>query len=462
MATIAFSADGNGGIVTQPASAGERIIVRSASASDTSQTITLYGEVSSSPSSEAETLAGKIEQMTAASFETLDAINLSGAAAGTLSIYGEGTAATGDVRLDTNVTESDILDLGLSSDYQTYTFVNPEITTVECVADSGGSLNQKYFRIYDSAGSVGVWIDVDNSGSAAPAGVSGDDRTIEVTGVATGDTAAAVATAVAAALDADGQFHAGASDDTVTVYDATGGTRTDAGAGDSGFTVTVIDQGSALSTDDILIGRTATETAANIAAVINLSGSTGLTGGSTVANAYFSATADTQVVTITDRIPVSRSLAYETSGTSSFSVRIPTGGVSGTLLTTITAGVTDQYNSISFANLDLSASNLPPGITVVSDWIRVYGKRWNIHVRSDFSLANIDSGELGVDFSHDASTVVEHRHWAITGTGYDRFSIEDADAAAATRDTRYEYVRLNFANANSAAQALDARITFDG
>ena len=119
-----------------------------------------------------------------------------------------------------------------------------ETSVIVAEADSSGSLNQKFFQISDRNGTVGVWIDVDNSGSTAPAGATSLDRQIEVTGVVTDATSAQVATALASALNADAEFGAVAVTATVTVTDAHTGTRTDATDGDTGWgSITTSQQG---------------------------------------------------------------------------------------------------------------------------------------------------------------------------------------------------------------------------
>lgn len=121
-----------------------------------------------------------------------------------------------------------------------------QVEIITCVADVSDSLDGTFFQLSDSAGTVGVWIDVDNSGTTIPAGASALDRVggIEVTGVVTDDTAAAVATAVASAINADSEYTATAVGDTVIVVQATGGDVGDFVDGDTGFTGTVHTNGS--------------------------------------------------------------------------------------------------------------------------------------------------------------------------------------------------------------------------
>lgn len=118
-----------------------------------------------------------------------------------------------------------------------------EVTTITCVADSSGSLHTKYFKVYDQAGSVGVWFDIDDAGGSAPAGALACTRQIEVSTVATGDSAGTVATKVAAVLEADSQFTAAAVSTAITLTNSYVGDRTNATAGDSGFTMAVATAG---------------------------------------------------------------------------------------------------------------------------------------------------------------------------------------------------------------------------
>lgn len=115
-----------------------------------------------------------------------------------------------------------------------YKFVT-DVFTVTTVGDIAGSLGGKYFECSDYLGTVRVWLDVDNT-STAPATPSGGRR-IEVD-IATDATAAQVAAAVAAALEADQSFAAMVADATVTVTASTPGGRRAPSAGISGFTVT--------------------------------------------------------------------------------------------------------------------------------------------------------------------------------------------------------------------------------
>lgn len=107
------------------------------------------------------------------------------------------------------------------------------------VATSAGtadtSVNGTYFTIYDDAGSVAVWYDVDNQGTPEP--FHGADRSIRVGGVSAGDSAATVAAATVAAINPDSQFSASNLSNVITITNAFDGNVPAPSAGTSGFTV---------------------------------------------------------------------------------------------------------------------------------------------------------------------------------------------------------------------------------
>lgn len=119
-----------------------------------------------------------------------------------------------------------------------------EITPITCVADVADSLDGKYFVLYEPAGSVAFWIDTDDSGTTIPAGASAASRAVEITTIATNDADTVVAGKVATAINADGGFSAPAPGAAiVTVTNAVTGVVGDAQAGDSGFSIGSITQG---------------------------------------------------------------------------------------------------------------------------------------------------------------------------------------------------------------------------
>jgi len=118
----------------------------------------------------------------------------------------------------------------------------PEITKVICVADSGASLDQKYFTIYTATGKTQIWIDTD--GGTSPPSSAGYADVIEVTQIGTGDSANSVAIAIASAINEDGApMTASVSGATIIITDNASAARTDAADVDTGFAVSTISTG---------------------------------------------------------------------------------------------------------------------------------------------------------------------------------------------------------------------------
>lgn len=120
-----------------------------------------------------------------------------------------------------------------------------EISTVVCVADVSGSLNDTYFLLEGIVTTTYrrkqfyVWLNVNSAGSdPALTGKTG----IEVA-VATDATANTVATAVAAAIDGVAEFGAAASTATVTITNAVEGDCDNVVDVDTGFTCAVTTEG---------------------------------------------------------------------------------------------------------------------------------------------------------------------------------------------------------------------------
>lgn len=119
-----------------------------------------------------------------------------------------------------------------------------EVTPFTCVADVGDSLDGTFFILYETAGSVAFWFDVDNSGTTIPAGAAAASRAVEITTIVTNDADTVVAGKVDTAVNADAGFSApGAAGAVVTATAAVVGIVQDFNAGDSGFSVGSITQG---------------------------------------------------------------------------------------------------------------------------------------------------------------------------------------------------------------------------
>lgn len=133
--------------------------------------------------------------------------------------------------------------------------VDPVLATTKftCVADVGGSLDGLYFILADEDGTVAFWI---NEGST-PEPVHGADRSVEITTIASGDSAIAVATKVAAAVQADIAFTASVVEtNKVLAVNAVAGPVTGQSLGTSTFTDLVLTAGVAADTVPIVTLRT--------------------------------------------------------------------------------------------------------------------------------------------------------------------------------------------------------------
>ena len=119
----------------------------------------------------------------------------------------------------------------------------PEITNILAVADVAASLDGTTFILSDVNGTVGFWIDIDDSGTGIPAAASAADRAVEITTIATGDAITIVASKLQVAVNADGEFSATLDSDTVTVTDDKNGLRDASTDVDTGFTISRVQKG---------------------------------------------------------------------------------------------------------------------------------------------------------------------------------------------------------------------------
>lgn len=111
-----------------------------------------------------------------------------------------------------------------------------QIFTVQCVADTAGSLAGKYFDCSDSSGVVRFYFTVGGVGTQPPLPSAGRNVAVNVV---SGDTATAVATALELLTEAEADFTSTSSTDTVTVTNVSKGERGAPLAQTSGFTVGV-------------------------------------------------------------------------------------------------------------------------------------------------------------------------------------------------------------------------------
>ncbi len=121
MANTAFSVTSPNLLTAAPSGSGEKLIIRSTAAADTANAST-GGLVSAVATLGTTALLGKREVETSDTYTTLGLFLLASAQTGVVSVYGQGTKATGDLRVDTLPSNNDTLRIGLTGFQQTYTF----------------------------------------------------------------------------------------------------------------------------------------------------------------------------------------------------------------------------------------------------------------------------------------------------------------------------------------------------
>lgn len=109
------------------------------------------------------------------------------------------------------------------------------------VVGTAASLNNKYFIFSSSGTNYYVWFNYNSTG-VDPAVAS---KTAVPVAVAVAATTAQVATSIASAIDALALISSSADGSVVNIKADAIGSITDAGAGNSGFTVAVVNQGKA-------------------------------------------------------------------------------------------------------------------------------------------------------------------------------------------------------------------------
>lgn len=184
--------------------------------------------------------------------ETLDLGDINTARAVALIVRADDTSKDDDLRVGL---ASGVYDQRATTQipvvYALETTLNRETQTITAVADVSDSLDGTFVTLEGASGTWAIWIDTDDSGTAEPS--HGMDSSVEVTGIATDATAAAVAAAINTALQASAAFLADfdvtyvAASTLVTITDRNAGTRTNltdgAGGGATGFTLATTQAG---------------------------------------------------------------------------------------------------------------------------------------------------------------------------------------------------------------------------
>ena len=372
--------------INQPAGVGEKLVIVSSDTGDTIA-INLTGLVASTPTAEAVTLStnSRIERQTTNTFQSpLTALTPASALTGYVSVFGQGTAASGSLTFGSVPSDGDTLAIGLVGYQQTYTFRTPAAFTITTVAVAALS-QADYFDMAVAGTTNRFWFDIDGNGTGAPSN-PGVLTEIDVT---TGQSANDVATALEAGMEsAITGYTCSVSTNVVlcvkNVLGASTQTFTD-GTSSTGFTYDEsgqLGEGTADSANQIRTGYDTDGTAATASDValwtqyaINASGGTAGThyGTATAANAYLSALASSAVVAITDRIACSRSLGWTNTSPASITTVNPVGGANGPLIASVT-GSQSIAAAQSFDNADLADPTLLALFASTTDWIAVNGR----------------------------------------------------------------------------------------
>jgi len=431
----------------------EKVVVVSTSASDGAKSLVVQGTVSGSPDSETVTLVtaeGRIEKQSTKTFSALAAAVLSAPATGTVSVYGQGTAASGRIIVTTNPAATNTVTVGLVGNTRAYRFVSKGQSTLLCIADVAGALAGKYFDVALSGASAKrFWYQVSGTGSA-PADPGGGLTRIDIV---TGNSAAAVATATEAILEAVTNLTCTVDTATVTVnYDILGVMTITAGT--SGFTPTSVSPGYTDTANDVFIGATASDTATNLDKAINDTGTEGNHyGTATTINEYLSSTVSGTLLTLTDKIPCARSLGWTlTQSGTGLSLSAPTSGSNGTLLGNITAGLSSLVDALTLDNeaLNATAANFPGSITPTFDAIYVGGAPFRVYAARGTG-SNVVFKIMG---GHSADTCTEE---ILTGLTAGAATYEVKPVVATGAFAGFEYIKpVCTANGNTTPLQLAA------
>ena len=316
------------GLTAQPST--EKLVVRSSSAADTTQTLTTSGTVSSAADTDTFTLIGQREVLGTKTFTALMSATLSAACAGTVSVLKTGTPAEGSIVVTTNPANNNTVTIAVGTFTQVYTFKTA------------------------------------------------------LTGAA----------------------------------------------------------------NEVLIGAAAANTALNLSYAINdTSANEGtLYGTGTAANAFCTATISSATVTLRDKVPCKRGLAWGlTQVGTGLALTPPTGGLDGIPLTTLTTGVVQKYGVVALDDEALVLGLLPPQVTWVSEWVKVGGSRCALYM----SASNVTTAITG---SYETATSTSYPMSPVSLTALDN------NDYILTPAENVEFIRLTLVNTNSTAASVNAKI----
>ena len=217
----------------------------------------------------------------------------------------------------------------------------------------------------------------------------------------------------------------------------------------TGYTKTYRFKDTLASAFDVKIGATKEDTAANLNAAINASGTPGVeyyTG--TTAHPIYSSTVSVDVITLTDKVPCARQLdTIITESASNFSKRVPIGGVDGATLATIAIGSISNSIPLTFSTEDHATATLPALMTAVSSYVQVDGRRAMLRLWSDNAI----------DYKIQSST--DLINWTDTSEGTDTLTASTLTFVYLAEIT--DFIRFVIVtNANTSDTKLDARVIY--
>lgn len=201
--------------------------------------------------------------------------------------------------------------------------------------------------------------------------------------------------------------------------------------------------------NDVKIGTTVQDTAANLNAAINLGAGSGTAyHGGTPLNPFLSATVSVAVVTMTDRIACDRQLDWIlTESASNFSKRAPIGGVDGILLFSIPAGQTSAADALTFSSEDHTTYTLPALMVGTSPSYAMGGSKAMVRIW----------GDAAIKWKIQSST--DLANWHDTSEGEETLSA--STMTYLTLAELHEYIRFVVTeNLNTTNTVLDARVIF--
>jgi hypothetical protein len=433
-------------ILTTPV--GAYLYARSSDAADTSQTLTVYGTDSGGAEDEAFSLAGKLEVKGAETFVSVAHAVLSGTAAGTVTLFDEGTPAKGFILVESVPAKDSTLTLGVAGNTTTYHFATPSRYSMQCAAASTLSGGERFVL----NGSETFYYTVDGVGSGTGTAIA----------VLSGDDAEAVATKTVTALAGQSSFGIQRTGDTV-FFTAVGLASDQVVADvDTNFTFTSLslfvyagEEYIRTGYTDAGVAATTSDVAGWISAAINGTGTAGVDHNISGAHDHVSSTVDGANVGITDRIACKRLLGWTlTQSGTAFSLQAPIGGVDGDVICAISSGDLTATGVIELDNEALTSGDntLPAGLTLTTDVLVIGGKRPTIYAGANGLGADVI--EIKYQTSTDGGVTWRDGQTSISNIG------NQTSPRVVNPSEAIERIRLVIDNAGNAAARCLAKIVF--